>query len=176
MLKQLGHKIPLVIDGGQCQVGIESTVLDLSNSPPRVLRPGMIQDEALIAVTGELADGPTPDTKELKSPGLLRKHYAPRARLVVRRWSNDMELRAGVEALGISRSKTHIITHTCIPSVLDFGGVHVIPHDAEAFARAIYAQLHQCDDADAELIVIESLPQTDEWRALTDRLTRASTR
>ena len=176
VLQQLGRKIRLVIDGGQCQIGIESTVLDLSSSPPRVLRPGMIHDPALLAVTGELTDGSAPGTKELKSPGLLQKHYSPRARLVVRGWSNDVELRAAVEALEISRSKTHIITHTCIPSAQDFAGVHVIPHDADAFARAIYAQLHQCDDAGAELIVVESLPQTEEWRGLKDRLARASAR
>ena len=176
VLKQLGHKISLVIDGGQCQVGIESTVLDLSSSPPRVLRPGMIQDEALIAVTGELANGCAPGTEQLKSPGLLQKHYSPRARLVVSTWRNDAQLRERVGLSGIAPCKTHIITHTCIPSVRDFGGVHVIPHDVEAFARAIYAQLHQCDDAGAELVVIESLPQRDEWRAVTDRLTRASTR
>ena len=176
VLNQLGHKISLIIDGGQCQVGIESTVLDLSSSPPRVLRPGMIQDESLITVTGELATGCALGTKQLKSPGLLQKHYSPRARLVVLTWSNEAQLRAQVELSGIAVCKTHIITHTCIPSVLDFGGVHVIPHDAEAFARAIYAQLHHCDDAGAELIVIESMPQTDEWRAVTDRLTRASTR
>ncbi|HTL16540.1 MAG TPA: Sua5 family C-terminal domain-containing protein, partial [Patescibacteria group bacterium] len=66
-----------------------------------------------------------------------------------------------------------IIAHTHIPSIDRFGGVSVIPHDPEAFARAIYAQLHACDDAGAELIIIESLPETDEWRALRDRLSRA---
>ena len=55
-----------------------------------------------------------------------------------------------------------------------FGGVSVIPHDAEAFARAIYAELHRCDDAGAELIVVEQLPEGAEWRALADRLTRAA--
>jgi L-threonylcarbamoyladenylate synthase len=50
----------------------------------------------------------------------------------------------------------------------------VIPHDATAFARAIYAELHQCDEAGAELIVVEALPDTPEWRAIADRLRRAA--
>src|SRR6266436_5663981 len=71
--KYLGDKIPLIVDGGQCQVGIESTVLDLSALPPRVLRPGMIHEKALLAVTGELEVGLGPDQGSLKSPGLLLK-------------------------------------------------------------------------------------------------------
>jgi len=52
--------------------------------------------------------------------------------------------------------------------------VSVIPRDAEAYARAIYAELHRCDDADAGLIVVEALPDSGEWRALADRLNRAA--
>jgi L-threonylcarbamoyladenylate synthase len=52
--------------------------------------------------------------------------------------------------------------------------VSVIPHDAEAFARALYAELHQCDELGAELIVVEAPPETSEWRAIADRLKRAS--
>jgi L-threonylcarbamoyladenylate synthase len=52
--------------------------------------------------------------------------------------------------------------------------VSVIPHDAEAFARAIYAELHRCDELGAELIVVEQPPETTEWRAISDRLKRAS--
>ncbi|HWX21089.1 MAG TPA: Sua5 family C-terminal domain-containing protein, partial [Candidatus Binatia bacterium] len=63
-----------------------------------------------------------------------------------------------------------------IPSVQGFGRVSVIPHDAEAFARAIYAELHQCDEAGAELIVVEALPEGEEWRAIRDRLTRGAAR
>jgi L-threonylcarbamoyladenylate synthase len=175
VLKQLGARIALIVDGGQCQVGIESTVLDVSSSPARVLRPGMIHRQALLAVAGELAGASEPSSGTLKSPGLLQKHYAPRARVVQRAWSNDQELRAATEPLGIPRAKTHIIAHSHVPSAQGFGSVNVIPHDAEAFARAIYAQFHECDEAGAELIVVEALPETDEWRGLSDRLNRAAT-
>jgi L-threonylcarbamoyladenylate synthase len=173
--KQLDGKIPLIVDGGQCQVGIESTVLDVSESPPRLLRPGMIHRETLVAVIGELGGGQHHGMGTLKSPGLLQKHYSPRARLVVRSWNNDSELRTRIQDTGFPLLKTHIIAHTHIPSAEGLGGVSVIPHDAEAFARALYAQLHECDETGAELILVEALPETDEWRAVTDRLNRAAT-
>jgi L-threonylcarbamoyladenylate synthase len=68
----------------------------------------------------------------------------------------------------------HVVAHTRIPSGAGFGRVSVIPHDAAAFARAIYAELHQCDEAGAELIVVEALPDAPEWRAIADRLGRAA--
>ena len=175
VLKQLGQRIPLIVDGGQCQVGIESTVLDVSSSPPCVLRPGMIHRQALLAVTGELAAAAEPTTGPLKSPGLLEKHYAPRARVVLCAWTNDQELRAATAPFGIPRLKTHVIAHSHVPSAQDFGSVNVVPHDAQAFARAIYALFHECDEAGAKLIVVEALPETDEWRGLSDRLNRAAT-
>src|SRR5207253_3845252 len=69
-----------------------------------------------------------------------------------------------------------IISHTVIPSSDRFARVSIIPHDPEAFARAIYAALHECDDAGAELIVVEDLPDSAEWRAIGDRLKRAAAR
>ena len=173
VFQQLGHKIPLIVDGGQCQVGIESTVLDLSTEVACVLRPGMIHRAALLAVAGDLAAAGAGE-QHLKSPGLLPKHYAPRARLVLLTWSDEGDLRAQAARFGVPFSQTHLIVHTHIPSARDFGSVNVVPHDPEAYARAIYAQLHECDDAGAQLILVESPPQTDEWRALTDRLNRAA--
>ncbi|HYV28085.1 MAG TPA: Sua5 family C-terminal domain-containing protein, partial [Candidatus Eisenbacteria bacterium] len=71
-------------------------------------------------------------------------------------------------------SAIHVIAHTHIPFLSGIGRVAVIPHDPEAFARAIYAELHQCDEAGAEVIVVEGLPETHEWRAIADRLKRAA--
>jgi L-threonylcarbamoyladenylate synthase len=172
--KDLGDKIPLIVDGGQSQVGIESTVLDISVSPPRVLRPGMIHDQALLAVTGQLKSGPGKHEPALKSPGMLKKHYSPKAKLIIYSWKDEGELKARSAECGVRSAKVHVIAHTQVPSETGFGRVSVIPRDPKAFARAIYAELHQCDEAGAELIIVEALPQTDEWRGLADRLTRAA--
>ena len=172
--KSLGTRLRLIVDGGPSQVGIESTVLDISEPRPRVLRPGMIHEQALLAVTGELAVGGSDNPEVLKSPGLLRKHYSPRAKLVVWSWEDEAGLRARSAECGVRNSRVYVVAHTRIPSGAGFGRVSVIPHDAVAFARALYAELHQCDEAGAELIIVEALPQAPEWRAITDRLRRAA--
>jgi L-threonylcarbamoyladenylate synthase len=176
--KFFGGQLRLIVDGGQSQVGIESTVLDLTLAPPRVLRPGMIHEESLAAALGTLSSQLSALTSgeagPLRSPGLLRQHYAPKARLVVSSWRDETDLRGQVSGSNCQISNCHVIAHSRIPSGTGFGRVSVIPHDAEAFARAIYAELHRCDEAGAELIIVESLPETPEWRAIADRLARAA--
>ena len=176
--RSLGDEISLIVDGGQSQVGIESTVLDISIFPPRLLRPGMIHEESLLAVTGSLQTREQGNDEALRSPGLLRKHYAPKAKLVVRAWQNDREFATQLsllrESTGAVSERTFVIAHTHIPLGADVAGVSVIPHDAEAYARALYAELHRCDQAGAQLIVMETLPDRSEWRAIADRLQRAA--
>lgn len=170
--RQLAGRIPLIVDGGQAQVGIESTVVDLSVSPPRLLRPGMIHEEALLAVTGQLSAGP--EAGILRSPGLLKKHYSPRARLHVLRWRDDAELRSQLAQFGLPIERICVVAHSHLPASSGFLRISVVPHDAEAFARALYAELHHCDAAGAEAIVVEALPDGPEWRAIADRLSRAA--
>jgi len=172
--KSLGERVHLIVDGGPAPVGIESTVLDISVDPPRLLRPGMIHEQALLAVTGQLAVGASASPAVLRSPGLLRRHYSPKAKLVVWSWKHEAELRMRSAECGVRISSVQVIVHTQIPSDRDFGRVSVIPHDATAFARAIYAELHQCDASGAELIVVEAPPDSPEWKAITDRLRRAA--
>jgi L-threonylcarbamoyladenylate synthase len=173
--QQLGGKIPLIVDGGQSQVGIESTVLDLTDSPQRILRPGMIHEESLAAVCGEIqTSGFGSRTSELRSPGLLVKHYSPKAKLVVLGWCDDVDLRSQLSTFNFQPSTCHVIAHAKIPAAKPFAGVSVIPHDAEAFARAIYAELHRCDEAGAQLIVVEMPPDLPEWAGIADRLRRAA--
>ncbi len=173
--RQLGDRISLIVDGGQSQIGIESTVLDLSVTPPQILRPGMIHVESLAAVVENIRN-PKPEIRnpKLKSPGLLAKHYAPKAKLVVLNWRDDADLNSQLSSLNPQLLDCHVIAHTHIPSGENFARVSVIPHDAEAFARAIYAELHRCDEADADLIVIEAPPESPEWSGIADRLRRAS--
>jgi L-threonylcarbamoyladenylate synthase len=173
---QLGGKISLIVDGGQSQVGIESTVLDLTVSPPKILRPGMIHAGALAAVCGQIQ---SPKSKVqgsgvLKSPGQLEKHYSPKARLVVLKWCDDSDLSAQLATFNLQLSTIHIIAHTRIPGGFGAADVSVIPHDVEAFARALYAELHRCDEAGAKLIVVEAPPDSPEWSGIADRLQRAA--
>jgi L-threonylcarbamoyladenylate synthase len=184
--KSLGAKVGLIVDGGQSQVGIESTVIDLTQPTPTVLRPGMIHLESIAAALGRrrvlgaragigagLLSEAAAKEGVLRSPGQLRKHYSPKASLAVLEWRDDADLRVQLAQRKCPLDRTHIIAHTCIPLGGEFGGVSVIPHDADAFARAIYAELHYCDEAGAEWIIVEALPSTAEWQGIADRLHRA---
>jgi L-threonylcarbamoyladenylate synthase len=173
--KFFGDKVPLIVDGGPAQVGIESTVVDVSVNPARLLRPGIIHRESLMAVLGALK-GPGESGEHLKSPGMLAQHYSPRARLAVRSWSNDAELAAHVAALQAEQGRCHVLAHDRIPDPRGFGRVSLIPHDPEAYARALYAELHKCDELGAELIIVEAVPAMPEWDAIADRLRRAEAR
>jgi L-threonylcarbamoyladenylate synthase len=172
--RSLGKLVPLIIDGGQSQVGIESTVLDITVMPSRVLRPGMIHEESLLAVTGAPGVNASDSSGALRSPGQLRKHYAPKARLVILAWHDEQEFELQRARLHVAAERTFVIAHTHIPIGANVGRISVIPHDAEAFARAIYSELHLCDEAGAELIVVEAVPDAPEWRAIADRLQRAA--
>ncbi len=170
---QLGGKIPLIVDGGQSQVGIESTVLDLTVSPPQILRPGMIHAESLAAVVGNIEHRTSNiQHPNLKSPGLLEKHYSPKAKLLVLNWRDEADLKFQIS--NFKFQKCFIIAHTQIPSGENFADVSVMPHDAEAFARALYAELHRCDASGAKTIIVEEPPETPEWSGIADRLRRAA--
>lgn len=175
--KDLGGKIPLIIDGGPSRVGIESTVIDLTAPPYRVLRAGMIHEESLRAVLGKAAvsaghpapAGPGP----LRSPGLLSKHYSPRAKLLVLSWEDDAGLRAQLAGQGLPAAQTWVVAHQRVPRESGLAGVCVMPHDAKAYARALYAELHRGDEAAPVAIVVEAPPDLPEWQGIRDRLARA---
>lgn len=171
--RQLDGKLPLIVDGGDSQVGIESTVIDLTSARPRVLRPGMIHEESLAASLDldGLSNVVTRPGEALRSPGLLRKHYSPKATLKIISWRDDADLKSRIPH---PASVAHVICHTHIPSPDDRIRVSVLPRDAAAFARSIYAELHRCDEAGAGLIIVETPPDLPEWRGVTDRLTRAA--
>ena len=169
VVASLGGRVDLVLDGGPAGVGIESTVLSLVDEPAVLLRPGGVSRAAIEAVIGPVAlrDASVPDDTPRASPGLMGRHYAPRARLVlVPRGDADL-LRRALD--GAPRAAA--LVHTIAPPQ----GADAIrlPDDPIGYARGLYAALHALD-ARAELIVVERVPDDDAWHALRDRLARAS--
>jgi len=134
----------------------------------------MVGEEALMAVTEQLMVNFGEQEAVLRSPGLLKKHYAPKAKLLIWSWENEAELRQKLAMQRENPSTVHIISHTHVPGPTGYGRVSVIPHDAEAFGQAIYAELHRSDEEGAKLIVVEAVPETAEWSAIADRLRRAA--
>jgi L-threonylcarbamoyladenylate synthase len=175
VLKALDGKIPLTVDGGHCNVGIESTVVDLTCDPVEILRPGIIHAESLEAVApvrhlGVLRSADAPP----RSPGMLRRHYSPRARLIIRSWHNERDLNVELSKLPCPPGDVQIVAHTVIPAGHPPERISVIPHDPEAFARALYAELHRCDETGAKWIIVEALPEGAAWDGIRDRLDRAA--
>lgn len=146
-------RVPLVLDGGPCDVGLESTVLDLSAEEPQVLRPGGIGRADIEAVLKRpLGIVPPPSVR--KSPGLYRRHYAPRAmvRLVD-------TLRQGEPGLTFGQAGP--------------GQVHM-PLDARAYAANLYSALKRLDEEGHAEIAVELPPEGIDWEAVVDRLKKAS--
>jgi L-threonylcarbamoyladenylate synthase len=175
VLVSLDGRIDLVLDGGPTPGGMESTVLDLTASPARLLRPGLVtpaQIEAIVgpiqrpaAGTAVLSPGPLP------SPGMLPRHYAPRARLsCVGGYGKE-----DVEQLRRQGLRVGWVTVGDRP-VEDQPGLVAasLPRDPEGYAARLYAVLHDLDAAGVDHIIVELPPEGDEWLAVRDRLRRAS--
>jgi L-threonylcarbamoyladenylate synthase len=137
----------------------------------------MIHAESLAVVCGEIQNPESRSRKpeaSLHSPGLLPKHYSPKAKLLVLDWKDDAHLQSQLSTFNFQLSTCFVIAHAKIPASGQFADVSVMPHDAAAFARALYAELHRGDEAGAELIVVEAPPEAPEWSGIADRLRRAA--
>ena len=159
----LGEEVELVLEGGPSNVGIESTIVDLSGEAPALLRPGAITKDQLTNILGAEIREPTPDAP--RHPGSLERHYAPRTPLrLVPAHDLDKEislLRAGVAVLAFSRPDERV----------DYW--IRMPRDPEAYAQRLYAALRELDGAGCQAILVEAPPQGPEWVAVGDRLRRA---
>ena len=142
----------LVLDGGACPVGIESTIIDCTRGVPVLLRPGAI-------------------TRAQIASGTLEAHYAPNAKV---RLMDAKALQAGLDLLGADAAHLAVYARTPLrapsPQVL----LRRMPQDAEAAAQELFAALRAFDDAGARLVWIELPPATPEWEGVRDRLQRAA--
>lgn len=177
---ELGSSVDLILDGGPCQVGIESTVLDLTSATPAILRPGAVTREQIEAVIGrvDLAAGQPDASQGAKSPGQHAIHYAPS--------TPAYRFEAGQTA----RVLDWLASHPTDPTGLvvlqtwdDFSGLRstswpihferMDPDPAE-YARDLYATLHRLDTGGLRTLFIEMPPDEPRWAAVRDRLFRAT--
>ncbi|MFM7101242.1 MAG: Sua5 family C-terminal domain-containing protein, partial [Verrucomicrobiota bacterium] len=118
------------------------------------------------------APGPEPT---LRSPGLLARHYCPQTPLRVDSWRDEAELGRRLAAGGWTPDEVWIIAHGAVPMSGRFPHVALIPADPEAYARALYAELHRADTAGRKWILVEAVPEDPAWAGIADRLRRAAT-
>ncbi|MGJ7916351.1 L-threonylcarbamoyladenylate synthase [Massilia sp. LXY-6] len=167
-------RIAAVLDGGQSEVGIESTIVDLSRLAthgPVLLRPGHISAESIAAVIDRMPVRPDAlgaDPSAPRASGTLESHYAPHTPVAMQ---DTATLAATLERLHGAGRKVALIHYSALPPV---HAEVALPPTPEGFAHALYAALRTMDGAGADLILVEAPPQDGAWLGVNDRLRRAA--
>jgi L-threonylcarbamoyladenylate synthase len=159
----------LVLDGGACRVGIESTIVDCSRGRPVLLRPGLLTRAELEAAAGEpLHDA---DAQAPRAPGTLQAHYAPRAKL---RLMPGPVLKTALEVLESAPARLAVYSRS-LPANVGKGIVHRrMASRPDAAAHELFQTLRELDALGVQLIWVEEPPSTPEWEGVRDRLQRAA--
>ncbi len=169
VLDDLGDDIALVLEGGACQVGLESTIIDLSTGTPRLLRPGGVSRGELESVFGVLVGDA--DEHAPAAPGTLESHYAPRAQVVIASepelWDQarcliEAGVRVGVISSNTSVKSTHLLR------------IFRLAEGVEAQAHDLYRALRSLDEEGCEKILTSLPPEAGLGAAVSDRLIRAA--
>jgi L-threonylcarbamoyladenylate synthase len=177
VVDSLGGAVDIVVDAGATNVGVESTVLSLVGGRVEILRPGMItrdQIEAVVAGAVYAADA-SPETTQVEesqrrpSPGLAKKHYAPSAELRV---VDDLDALFGL--VGAAKDTSWMVLEPFSEAKTPRGRVEVMGREPGAYAEKLYAVLRDLDRRGVDTILVERPPEGDAWRAIHDRLARAS--
>ncbi len=168
----------IVLDGGPCRIGIESTVLDLSGTAPILLRPGGVpvaEIEAILGVAVQRAAPIAEVSAPRRSPGSLDRHYSPRAPLRLVAAGDAIALATMVDSLRGDGLRIGVVTTSEFD--LPFSGdvlVRPLPSDPVAYASGLFACLHALDGDGVAAIVVEAVPAAGAWDAVRDRLQRAA--
>jgi L-threonylcarbamoyladenylate synthase len=169
-----GNPVDCILDGGQSEVGIESTILDLSRMETRgpvLLRPGRIGVARIAEVIGVMPG--LPDAAAPRVSGALDSHYAPRTPVVL---VDSDRLSDVLQRLSLTNRRVALMAYSLLPNtVVQYASAAVtLPAVPEGFAHDLYASLRRMDSVNAEIIVVETPPQGSEWQGVNDRLSRAA--
>ena len=167
--EELGASVALVLDGGDCEVGLESTIVACLDGHVTLLRPGSVSRSQVADVVGKVDD---PGADAPRAPGRDRAHYAPGTPLSI---VPPSELRAAVDAGLAAGGRIAVLARGA-----HFGAervsFHRMPEAPAAYGRALYAALRALDAAGAGRILVEAVPEGEAWAAVADRLARAAAR
>ena len=172
--EELGEQVAVVLDGGECEVGIESTIIDLSRGVPVLLRPGRVGRDEIARVAGEAVLDPAELTADApRASGTLASHYAPSTPV---RLLDALALYRETEAARARGEAVAVLSRTLVDDAPPAGSVwRLAPADAVAYAHRLYASLRWLDQCGAAWILVETPPTDREWQAVNDRLRRAAT-
>ena len=167
----LGSAVDLVLDGGPCTVGIESTVLDLTTTSPTILRPGGVTRAQIEEQIGpvQIFTGSISTETSAASPGQQALHYAPKAAA----FRFETARLAEVASVQPNPDRPQaVLTLSRLPLPMD--GNRPMPSDPAEYARVLYSTLRELDRQNVQVVLIEMPPGIPEWAAIHDRLTRAT--
>jgi L-threonylcarbamoyladenylate synthase len=165
----LGDAVAMILDGGACAVGIESTIVAFTTGAPVLLRPGGIGSDELARVLGRAPEAPGADAP--RASGTLASHYAPHAPAHLVAAGELLREIAGREAHG---ERVTVLARTVARPAGFMGGWNAAPTDASSYAHDLYANLRALDVPGITAVLIEAVPEDDAWLAVRDRLTRAT--
>ena len=178
--EDLDGKIDMIIDGGTVGIGVESTILDLTEEIPIILRPGHITRRMLESIVGEVRFDPgllaADESVKPKAPGMKYRHYAPRAKMTV----FEGELDRVVEKINQCAEKYKetevgiLATEETADRYQHGQVISVGSRDAETFERGLYGALREFDHKGVEVILSESFSQEEKGEAIMNRLCKAS--
>jgi len=167
---EFGDAVEYVLDGGQTDVGIESTIVDLSGPLATLLRPGSITAGEIEQALGASLALPSGDAP--RAPGTLAAHYAPHTPLLLMEADLALELAASLARQG---KRVAVLALSAQQPVTPGITWIAAPREPASYAHALYASLRRLDEAGCESILVERPPQGPEWAAVNDRLARAAT-
>jgi L-threonylcarbamoyladenylate synthase len=174
--EELGDAVDMILDGGACQVGVESTIIDLSGSRPRLLRPGhitcqeieaILQTELILPVSVNAVAIPA----GIRAPGMIKVHYAPTTPAICCPAGQLPEM---IQQLISNDKRIGLLSYQLEITPTDQIRVLRLPEQAGGYAQRLYAALRELDSLQLDLILVEETPQTEPWRAINDRLGKAT--
>jgi L-threonylcarbamoyladenylate synthase len=176
--EELGDAVNMILDGGACRVGVESTIIDLSGSQPRLLRPGHITRQQIEAILQTellmplVSGAPAPEiSEEIRAPGMMAVHYAPTTPAM--RCPAE-QLPERIRQLLAEGKRIGLLTYQLDIAATAQLRVLRLPEQAANYAQSLYAALRELDNLQLDVILIELPPQTESWRAVNDRLNKAT--
>lgn len=166
--EELGDRVAMVLDGGDCEVGLESTIVACLAGRVTLLRPGAVSRSQLQDIVGEIDD---PGAASPRAPGRARSHYAPQTPLAI---IDAARLRQEAERGLAAGERLAVLARVESPIASDrLSWRRLGPGPAE-YGRALYAALRELDRTGAARILVESVPAEECWAAVADRLARAA--
>ncbi|MCI5564590.1 MAG: threonylcarbamoyl-AMP synthase [Clostridiales bacterium] len=178
VMEDMRGRIPLILDGGACEVGVESTVLDATGDTPCILRPGAVTDAMVRAVVGAccVADSvmrPLREGEAAPSPGMRHRHYAPRAAMTVFVGADDRVCAEMLRRYDAAENAC-ILCHTHMLPVFGARRALTLGDTPEEGAHLLFERLREIDETDCALILAHGWPEKGAALAVMNRMARAA--